>query len=218
MTTALISLMHVLVFVYWLGGDLGAFYTSRMISDSTRPAAARIAAAQALTALDMAPRTALILTLPTGATLAAVTGQVTLSVMALTTVWALSSGWLWLAWRIHLKHLPPGSGVRRLDLGIRWVVLFALVVTGVGMVTGAVEAPLFLGLKVLILAAAIATGLWVRQLIAPFGAAFATLVTAGQSDDGNQIIARALARARPAVILIWLLLLSAAFLGFWRPQ
>ena len=30
---------------------------------------------------------------------------------------------LWLAWRIHLKHLPPGAGMRRLDLGIRWVLL-----------------------------------------------------------------------------------------------
>ena len=218
MTTALISLMHVLVFVYWLGGDLGAFYTSRMISDSTRPAAARIAAAQALTALDMAPRTALILTLPTGMTLATVTGHLTLSIAALVAIWALALGWLWLAWRIHLKHLPPGAGVRRLDLGIRWIVLSGLVVAGCGIVTGVVDAPLFLGLKVLILAAAIATGLWVRQLIAPFGAAFAALVTVGPTDDGNQIIARALARARPAVMFIWLLLLSAAFLGFWRPQ
>ena len=218
MTTALISLMHVLVFVYWLGGDLGAFYTSRMISDSARPAAARIVAAQALSALDMAPRTALILTLPTGATLATVTGHVTLPVAALVATWVLSLGWLWLAWRIHLKHLPPSAGVRRLDLGIRWVVLSGLVVTGVGIVTGVVGAPLFLGLKVLILGAAIATGLWVRQLIAPSGAAFAALVTAGPSDEGNQIIARALVRARPAVMLIWLLLLSAAFLGLWRPQ
>ncbi len=218
MTTALISLMHVLVFVYWLGGDLGAFYTSRMVSDSARPAAARIVAAQALSALDMAPRTALILTLPTGTTLAVVTGYLTLSVAALVAIWALSLSWLWLAWRIQLKHLPPGAGIRRLDLGIRWVVLSGLVVTGGGIVVGMVDAPLFLGLKVLILATAIATGLLVRQLIAPFGTAFATLVATGPTPNSDQIIARALARARPAVMLIWLLLLTAAFLGFWRPQ
>ncbi len=218
MTTALISLMHVLVFVYWLGGDLGAFYTSRMISDPTRPVAARIAAAQALTALDMAPRTALILSLPTGLTLASFVGHISLPAAALALIWGLSLGWLWLAWRIHLKHLPPGSVVRRLDLGIRWVVLVGLIGVGGAIVAGAVSAPLFVGLKQLVLAAAIATGLWVRQLIAPFGPAFEALVTTGQTPQSDQIISRSLARARPAVMLIWLLLLTAAFLGFWRPQ
>ncbi len=218
MTTALISLMHLLVFVYWLGGDLGAFYTSRMISDPTRPVAARIAAAQALTALDMAPRTALILTLPTGLTLASIVGHINLPSAALALIWALSLGWLWLAWRIHLKHLPPGSAVRRLDLGIRWVVLAGLVSVGGAIVAGAVSAPLFVGLKLLVLAAAIATGLWVRQLIAPFGPAFAALATQGQTPEGDRDIGGSLARARPAVMLIWVLLLIAAFLGVWRPQ
>lgn len=218
MLTALITLLHVLVFVYWLGGDLGAFYTSRMVSDPARPAAARIAAAQALSALDMAPRTALILTLPTGASLAGALGYITLSLSALIVIWALSLGWLWIAWRIHLKHLAPAAGMRRLDLAIRWAVLSGLVVTGAGVLAGAVDAPLFLGLKLLILAAAIATGLWVRRLIAPFGSAFTALVTDGASAEGDRIIATALARARPAVMLIWLLLLAAAFLGFWRPQ
>ena len=218
MTTALISLMHVLVFVYWLGGDLGAFYTSRMISDPTRPVAARIAAAQALTALDMAPRTALILTLPTGLTLASVVGHISLPPASLALIWGLSLGWMWLAWRIHIKHLRPGSVVRRLDLGIRGVVLAGLIGVGGAIVAGAVSAPLFVGLKLLVLAAAIATGLWVRQLIAPFGPAFEALVTMGQTPQGDQIISQSLARARPAVMLIWMLLLTAAFLGFWRPQ
>lgn len=218
MATALISLMHVLVFVYWLGGDLGAFYTSRMISDPTRSAAARIAAAHALTALDMAPRTALILALPTGATLASVTGYVSLPIAALGAIWMLSVAWLFLAWRIHLDHLPPGATVRRIDLAIRWVMLAGLTVVGCAVIGGVLDAPLFVGLKLLILAAAVATGLWVRRLIAPFGAAFGDLVANGPSVEGDRIIASALARARPAVLLIWTMLLSAAFLGFWRPQ
>ena len=60
MLLALVGLLHVLVFVYWLGGDLGAFYLSRVIGDPARPAAVRIAAAQALGDLDMAPRTAAV--------------------------------------------------------------------------------------------------------------------------------------------------------------
>ncbi|WP_397422621.1 hypothetical protein [Phenylobacterium sp.] len=218
MTTALISLMHVLVFVYWLGGDLGAFYTSRLVSDPARPVAARIAAAQALTALDMAPRTALILALPTSATLANATGHIVLPTEAIAAIWALSLAWLWLAWRIHLKHIPPGAAVRRLDLAIRWLMLAGLAGVGFGIVTSAISAPLFVGLKLLVLAAAIGTGLWVRRLISPFGPAFSTLVTTGPTPEVDQTITRSLARARPVVMLIWGLLLTAAFLGFWRPQ
>ncbi|WP_397404043.1 hypothetical protein [Phenylobacterium sp.] len=218
MTTALISLMHVLVFVYWLGGDLGAFYTSRMVSDPARPVAARAAAAQALTALDMAPRTALILTLPTGVTLANVAGHVSLSAAAIVVIWVISLAWLGLAWRIHLKHLAPGAIVRTLDLSIRWLVLTGLVLVGGGVVAGVIAAPLFLGLKLIVLAAAIATGLWVRILIAPFGPAFSALLSSGPTPEIDQVITRALARARPAVMLIWALLVTAAFIGFWRPQ
>ena len=36
MLLALITLLHVLVFVYWLGGDLGAFYTSSYAADQAR--------------------------------------------------------------------------------------------------------------------------------------------------------------------------------------
>lgn len=218
MAAALISLMHVLVFVYWLGGDLGAFYTSRILSDPARPVAARMAAAQALAALDMAPRTALILAAPTGVTLASTAGHVSLPVFGLAAIWAFALIWLWLAWRIHLKHLPPGAAVRRLDLAIRWLALTGLVAVGGGIAVGALAAPLFVGLKLLILGAAIATGLWVRSLIAPFGPAFAALVSTGPTPQIDQVITRSLARARPAVMLIWALLVAAAFLGFWRPQ
>lgn len=64
------GLLHVLVFVYWLGGDLGAFYSSRFL---TRPGVTpekRLLAAKIVGDVDMAPRSALILTFPTGLALA----------------------------------------------------------------------------------------------------------------------------------------------------
>ena len=218
MLIALMALLHVLVFVYWLGGDLGAFYISRHVSDPTRPAAARIAAAQALNNLDMAPRTALILALPTGLALAQARGILALPTVVMLAVCLVTAVWLALAWRIHLKHLPPGSTVRTLDLAIRWVALTGLLWVGGAVLLGQVDAPLFIGLKLMVLGAAVATGLWVRRLLQPFGPAFVTLVSQGPSPETDAVIARSLARVRPAVMLIWLLLLTAAFLGLWRPQ
>ena len=67
---ALFALIHVLVFVYWLGGDLGAFYTSRFLTAPDVSADRRLMAAKIVGDVDMAPRTALILALPSGLLLA----------------------------------------------------------------------------------------------------------------------------------------------------
>lgn len=217
MLIGLVALLHVLVFVYWLGGDLGAFYISRYVSDPKRPVAVRIAAAQALGALDMAPRTALILALPTGLTLAMMRGVAVVPVEIVVGGWAVSVVWLWMAWRVHRKHLAPVSPVRRLDLAVRWAVMAGLLLAAAGVFGGWIAWPLYLGLKLAVLAAAILTGLVVRRLLAPFGPAFAALATEGATPETDRVIGVTLARVRPAVLLIWLLLLVAALLGLWRP-
>lgn len=218
MLLALVALLHLLVFVYWLGGDLGAFYLSRVIGDPTRPASVRIAAAQALGDLDMAPRTALILALPTGLTLASAYGHVPLSGLTLTGVWIASLAWLAIAWRIHLAHLAPRHPTRRFDLILRWAVLGGLAATGLAIVSRLADGPLFLGLKLLILAACVACGLWVRALLAPFGPAFGALAADGPTPEGDKVIADTFARVRPVVLAIWALITAAALLGLWRPQ
>ena len=217
MTAALVALLHVLVFVYWLGGDLGAFYTSSIVSDPRRSRDARVAAAQALADLDMAPRTSLILAFPTGLTLAVVKGWAALPPAALAAVWLVMLAWLWLAWRIHRHHLTPANFWRRLDLIVRWSVLTGLTLLGVAVLWELLAWPFFLGLKLLILAAAIAAGLWVRVLLAPFGPAFSAWAVAGPTPEGDAVIARTLSRVRPAVMAIWTLLLAAALIGYWKP-
>jgi hypothetical protein len=197
LVVALTTLLHVLVFVYWLGGDIGAYYTSSIVSDANRSREARVMAAQALNNLDMAPRTALILTLPTGLALADAAGWALVPDALVWAVLAASLAWLWLAWRIHLIGLAAVGGA---------------------VIAGLVAWPLFLGLKLIILAATVATGLWVRALLAPFGPAFVQLAQSGPTPEGDRMIAQTLARVRPAVLLIWALLIAAAFLGIWKPS
>jgi len=211
---ALLLLLHVLILVYWLGGDLGAFVASFVIADPGRDRAARLGAAGLLGDVDMAPRTALILAFPTGLTLAVTRGWLPLDPIWLAVAWAAAATWLGLAWRIHLAH-GGAAGARRVDLLIRWVAAAGLAGAGVLGLTGAISAPAFIALKLLILAACVLTGLLVRRLTADLGPALGALA-AGQPDADDRI-ARALALTRPAVVLIWLLLLTAALLGLWKP-
>ncbi len=213
MTLALATLLHILIFVYWLGGDLGVFYASTILTDTKTSPQGRIAAAKVLAQVDMAPRTAMILTLPTGLTLATIAGYLNLSSVVLIGIWGLGLSWLALAWVIHLKHLPPISMWRKADLGVRVVLILALV--GVA-VSGAV--PFFLGLKLAILAATIVMGLLIRRALGPFGPAFGAMVTSGPTPQTDNILAKCLNQSRPAVICIWVLLLLAALIGIAKPS
>lgn len=216
MADTLLLLLHVLILVYWLGGDLGAFAASFLIANPARERAARLGAAGLLGDVDMAPRTALILAFPTGFALAVVRGWVALDPLWIAGAWIVGLIWLALAWRIHLGHAAPASGLRRFDLGLRWIAAGALGAGGLAGLAGGTGWPLFLNLKLLILAGCVLTGLLVRRLTADLGPALGALA-AGQS-DADARIARSLAVTRPAVLLIWLLLLAAALLGLWKPQ
>jgi hypothetical protein len=215
----LITLLHVLIFVYWLGGDLGAFYSSTILTDAKQPVAARAAAAKVLSNIDMAPRTALILAAPTGLSLSFAKGWWDAPHWLLVVLWIVALGWLALAWVIHVKHLAPSSAWRRLDLVIRWLALvkFTLIALAPQILPFVGELPLFIRLKFAILAAAIGCGLFIRVTLAPFGAAFGGMLKNGATPETDAAIAKALDQSRPIVLILWALLLCAAFLGIATP-
>ena len=227
MVESAVLLLHVLVLVYWLGGDLGAFMASRVLTDRSADPAARVSAAKLLGNLDMAPRTALILSLPTGTTLAIGRGWIGLPnwyplppEAALMAIWLFSAGWVWLVWHLHQAHIPPGHLLRTIDLAIRWVALAKLAVLATGLVPEAMvgEIPPFLQIKFGMLAACIGCGLLIRKILAPFGAAFQSLAANGPSLETDNVISSTLARARPIVVLLWGLLLAAAWVGIAKPM
>jgi hypothetical protein len=213
---ALLLLLHVLILVYWLGGDLGAFVASFLIANPAKDRAARLGAAGLLGDVDMGPRTALILAFPTGFTLAVTRGWLALDPLWIVVAWIAALLWLSIAWRIHVSHAGPALSLRRFDLGLRWLAAAALGAGGIAGLAGATDWPLFLNLKLLILAGCVLTGLLVRRLTADLGPALGALAI-GQG-DADARIARSLTVTRPAVLLIWLLLLAAALLGLWKPQ
>ncbi|MEO0981060.1 MAG: hypothetical protein AAFX03_00240 [Pseudomonadota bacterium] len=213
--TAIFALLHVLVFVYWLGGDLGAFYSSRFLIADGVSADRRLLAAKVVGDVDMAPRSALILAFPTGFLLAISKGWLDVSM-----AWgwaALLAGlaWLAVAWRIHIAHGQAGA-MRTVDLAIRWIALAALAGAGFAGLAGIYEAPAFISLKLLLLAAAIAMGLAIRRVLAPLGPALAGL-NGDAPASAEARLKTTLQRVRPLVTVIWAILLAAAFLGLWTP-
>lgn len=211
-----LTLLHVLVLVYWLGGDLGAFYGSTFMIDPKRTVVERRMALKILNNIDMAPRTMLILALPTGLALAWIKGWLTVSSYVPLLVGIASLGWLALAWAVHLNH-GGGAGLKKLDIAIRWVVLLALYGFGLAGLFKGVDLPLFIALKMLVLATCISLGLLVRKQIAPLFTAFREMVATGPTPATDAAIIAANGNARVSVLTLWALLLIAAWLGIATP-
>jgi hypothetical protein len=211
----LFAFLHILVFVYWLGGDLGAFYASHALTAKGVPADRRLFAAKIVGDVDMAPRSALILALPTGFLLADAKGWIDAPTGAALALAGMSLAWLFIAWRLHQSH-GASALMKRLDSVFRWTLLVGLVAAGLAGFAGALALPFFLSAKLSLLAGATAMGFLIRAALKPLGPALAGL-NGPDPARAEQELACILTRARPMVVIIWLLIGSAAMLGLAIP-
>ncbi|MFP4518880.1 MAG: hypothetical protein ACLFQ5_05440 [Oceanicaulis sp.] len=209
-------LLHILVLVYWLGGDLGAFYASRLVADAERPAAGRLAAADILLNVDMAPRMGLVFAFPTGLAVSVSRGWLSVDWIWVWAAFAAGLIWALCAWLVHLKA-GPAKLVKGLDTLIRLAALAGLGLSAAAAFAGLVDAPHFIAAKWLLLALAIACGLLIRRALAPFGPAFAALAAGKAGQAENAAIRDSLAHAKRYVLTIWAALIAAAALGVYTP-
>ncbi|MET7770054.1 hypothetical protein [Nocardia sp. NPDC005366] len=221
-------ILHIVLFVFWLGGDLGVFYSSRFVIDPALSQGARATALSIMSGLDLAPKICLVLFLPSGVTLmsldphgATLFGIELFAWWIVVGVWVFAAGWLTLTVIQHRTH-GRFAAVLWTDLGIRYVVVAGLAVAGVYTVAvdepfGVTTEPRWLGAKILLYAAAIAAGLGIRMTLRPFGAAFGALMTTGSTDEVERAIRRSVDGCLPYVWTIWGSVLAAAALGVLKP-
>lgn len=219
LSVALLTLAHILVFVYWLGGDLGAFVSSYTLIDGRKPVAARLMALNVVNNVDMAPRTALILAFPTGLSLAEVKGWMDVPTGAVAVVWLVAVIWLGIAWRIHLKHSAPQSIERRSDMVLRISAALGLFGFSAGVFLDVLPTiPWFIGLKCLLLGFAITAGLVVRRALKPLFVAARGMAAEGPTPERDRVLRHVILwRSKPTVVSIWILITLATLAGIMTP-
>ena len=122
------KLLHVLTFVYWVGADIGVFYSARLVVNPQYSPQTRATLLKILDWIDQIPRYMLLATFPVGAVLAANLEISPITGFWLYAVWIVAIGWMWVITQLHRHHGQP-KALAQADLAARGLLIVALVVT-----------------------------------------------------------------------------------------
>lgn len=213
-----LMVVHQLLFVFWLGPDIGVYAWSRKVINPELTVDQRIAAGNVMHTIDIMPRVCLSLMLTVGGVLTEAVG-IEHPPWQLAGIILLGPVWLTIVVVAYLREgAALGALVNRLDLWLRWALVFGIIVsfsysTSIGRLD---EAP-WVGSKLLIFAALIFFSIMLRLRMRPFFSGLEKLAAEGPSDSLNTEMAASHKRGQPFVVAIWLCIIIAAGLGVFQP-
>ena len=213
-------LSHILVFTYWLGGDLASYHLARFTSEQDISQQASRAVSRMGRFFDLFPRLCMPLTLATGVTVAVLGQYADFPIFVVGAVWPICFIWVFLVLLQHFNDTLPlmVSQVSKLDMLLRLIVLVFVIGLGGHALWGEVfKAPAWIGIKTFLFAGAMLLGMGVRLVMRPFPAALERVQAGTGSDKDRDIIKHTATRARRMVMMVWLLLIGAAAVGIAKP-
>ena len=215
----LLTLIHLLLFCYWLGGDIGVFYSSGFVVDGHRNRDERLMAAKIMLTLDLVPRICMSVMLTVGGLLSAAIG-IDHPLWQLVGIVLLGPVWLTMVLLQHYRHGASWMpALVRIDRLLRWAVIVAIVASVTySFSTGRLADTPWLGAKLLGFAWLVFCGLMIRRNFGGYGAGYASLLQGEPTAQENAAMQASMGRMRPWVLCIWAVLIVEAWLGVAQPS
>ncbi len=216
---AILVFIHLLLFVFWLGADLGVFLLGQHFRKRSYSLPERLTLLKLLVITDMGPRTAWCLMVPVSLSMLQAGGHWNLSPTVITLAWLVGFFWLWLVWDAHLQgQTPRAARNRRIEFWLKLALTgFYLWLGTASLLTGAPLAPLWLGWKSLLFGGIFAAAIMIDVAFKPVGPLLGALIQQGSSDATEVPLRRAMDRTRLWVFAVYALLFATAFLGNAKP-
>jgi hypothetical protein len=216
----LLLFAHVLLFVYWLGSDVGVFYGVRYVLKPELSLETRRTVMALVHWIDAFPRICLVLMVPVGISLAVKLELLMVPATAraplLLTVWVLGLAWLVMVLRIY-------TGAKGWIVSVDWIVRIGVMLgflgaggaslVGLGPVADGAH---WLAAKLILFGAIIGCGIALRVLGRPFGRAYAQIMNGGSTPELELALQTAMQRSRNVVVVLWILVAATAFIGLTK--
>lgn len=211
-------LLHILLFCYWLGGDVGVFYSSNFVVNDKLAQETRLTAAKIMLGCDLIPKICMSLMLTVGGLLSHYMG---IEHPTWQLIGILLLGPIWLSMVLVLHFMHSASFIPRLttvDFYFRWGMIAAILASCIySYSTGRLENNTWLLVKLAGFAFLIFCGLMIRINLKDFGATYVKIMQQSETEVDNQKMQMSLKKVKPWVVTIWLVLIAEAAIGITKP-
>jgi hypothetical protein len=217
---SILLLIHVLFFCFWLGTDIGVFYSSRYVLQADIGIEARRYCLKIMNFLDQLPRVSMIGITVIGFTLGILRGYFTIDPIWILPIWLIGVPWIGVVLYLYINEHHPEkiAGVKRADYRFRILMILVITTLAVTSLAGVgITADRWLALKLLILAAIMSCGVLMRRAMRTFPQYFGPMMQGTATPEQTRTAQAMMAGAKRYVLMIYALLVIAAALGLWKP-
>jgi hypothetical protein len=208
---------HVLMFVFWVGTDMGVFFAARRSTDPTLSFMTRVTLLHMALRIELLPRTMWKAALPFGVMLSRDLGFLPIPDIGLILVWVFSIAW----WAVSMAGAywydkPAGHRLARITnwltglVGVTLIVLCASSWLGYGPF---VQEATWLHLKVALYGVINLMVIWMIVAFDPIGAAFGRLAVEGSKPEIEAIISSTMDRSTVIIWSTYALIVVVGFIG-----
>lgn len=215
---ALWAYAHILLFVYWLGADVGLWLVMAFVKDARLSFETRATLIRLAFYIDLFPRVSFALILPVGLQLARNLDLVTIGTAWVVTAWVV--GLAWSALHVVVVVMKGTATARRLlVLNQVYEALAGAFFIGIGLLSLLNGAPLEAGwfaLKILLFG----TVFWIILGIDTVFQPFTTLLRmgpGGSTPQAEAVVTRLTHRTMGWALLLYAIVAGVAFLGRVKP-
>lgn len=218
-STAVWDYAHIVLFVFWLGTELGVFAATAVAKNASLSFETRQAFVRTARKIHVIPKICFALILPVGIELTGAINVYPLSSGLRVLFWSVAAAWLILiAIRAQKQETPLGTLLGYIEIAFQTLAGAAFVVYGLNsLATGApIDEPWFavkLAMFGLVFWAVIAVDVSFR----PFFAPFAEIGEEGSTPEREEAVSRAVNQTMVSMVVLYLLIAGIAFLGKVKP-
>lgn len=212
--------VHLLLFVLWLGADVGVFVLGQHFRRSqVYSLDQRLALLKLLVAVDMTPRTAWALMVPVSLSVAREGGWWLVPSWVIVVAYVVAGAWLYLIWDAHAHDgTARAARDRRIELPLKLAILAGYL--GVGVVSLATGAPIAIGWlawKATLFGLIFAAAIMIDVTFKPVGTLLGALIARGSNDATELPLLRTMNRTRRWVWGVYALLIATSWIGVVKP-
>jgi hypothetical protein len=212
--------VHLLLFVFWLGADVGVWLSLWFVGDARLGYETRVTIIRLAFLIDLAPRFAFALMLPVGLELAGGLGLLPSQTGLRSAGWIVGLGWCALhatvLWR---KGTALAATLRRANVAFEAVMGVLLLAIGLLALTSSPwlpSLPAWFAAKLLLFGAVFIVVLGIDVRFQPFTMLLAS-GPAGLTPEREALIRRATLQTIAWALLLYALILAIAYLGKIKP-